>query len=191
MSSLSADRVLSPILYRRLFHKRLLQDRISVLEREGDALRGVLPEYERTMLAREATIVKCESVVREREQTIVTLEDTIRRYEDVISGLESVVRERDQALAALDAAGKRAVVGELARQSLEMAPETSQADTYHRGLSAAEADCWLGVWQKIAAKYSNAVLNGGQRLIEPYLVERVIHDRLGRLIIATVEGRAW
>jgi FkbM family methyltransferase len=184
------SRLMPPMLFRRTAGKRLLQQRIAVLECEGDALRGTVEEHARTVLAREAAIVGCEAVVRVREQTINECEDTIRRYEGVIGDLRAALQQREQTTADMMPAG--ADPGDArGDRFLENSPKRGTPAVADRRLSPTEADSWLDAWRQVAAKYADVVLSKGQTLIEPYLVERIIHDRIGRVIIGTVEGRNW
>jgi FkbM family methyltransferase len=130
---------------------------------------------------RETTIAECEALVRARDQIISDLETTMRTREQTITTLENT----------LNAASRAAPTGSVTRSDRLIEPEHADADALHRSFSAAQADQWLDAWRGVVAKYSNTALTAGQSLIEPYLLERFIHDRLGRLIIATVEGRAW
>ena len=158
---------------------------IAGLEREGEALRDMINEHARTVLAREATIVECEGVVRAREQTIAGYEENIRRCEAMIAGLEAAAQEREQVIVALSGANAGAMDGDLSGHM----PAALQS--HHDALSSSEANRYIRAWKGISTRFSNSVLSGGQTLIEPYLLERTIHDRLGRLIIATVEGQQW
>ena len=58
-------------------------------------------------------------------------------------------------------------------------------------LSPLEVNRYLDEWGRIADKYRNSGLRGGQELVDPYLRQRMIHDRLGHIIIATKEGQSW
>jgi FkbM family methyltransferase len=172
---------------RTIRHCETVIETLETAVRDRDQATASLDAACKTVLAREETIKECEAVVRAREQTIAEYEQTIRNRESAIAGLEAAIQERDQAITALNASGKVVASGEHA-VPLDIAPKNARTASH---FSTAEAGRWLNIWKAIAAKYSGTALSGGQSLIDPYLLERVIHDRIGHLLIATVEGRAW
>ncbi len=58
-------------------------------------------------------------------------------------------------------------------------------------ISSLKVNRYLEEWEQIADKYRHSGLRGGQEFIEPYLLQRMIYDRIGHIIIATREGRDW
>ncbi len=154
-----------------------------VSQREASlaACEAVVAERERALAACQAEVAARETALGEQAAAIADLQSAVRGYQDMFRkpdshALESAMDLPSPATPAPDPSA----AWDAASSLLE-----------GRRPSAANVDQALDEWHGIAARYAGQGFRGGQTLIEPYLIERRIHDRPGYLIMATKEGQDW
>ncbi len=145
------------------------------------ACETVVAERERALAACQAEVAAREAALGEQAAVIADLQSTVRGCQDVLRERYShaLEREMDHPFPAMPPPEPIA--------AWEVGPNLPGGGR----LSAANVDQALGAWRRIAARYAGQGLRGGQTLVEPYLVERRIHDRTGYLIMATKESQDW
>ena len=158
-----------------LFRGPSRKARLAVVEREAAALRVTVRAYE--------------DVIRDREATVRLRELTIAEAEAAVVARETVIRDYEQALAAIDAHPAPAAMNSAFGGAVSSDEEYGAAMPVE--MSPDHVDRVLDEWRAVAARYAGQGFWGGQALIEPFLVERRIHDRPGYLIMATQESRNW
>jgi len=166
---------------------------------------------------RETEIARLHALVSERENVTRDREMEIARLRALIDERESATRDREAEIARLRALngeltrGRGQVLDPLKAQS--ESPHGHEArllawDGARRGGERHSAPGALGAerrrfaaefdageafaqWPLLTETFAGSSLRGGQKLIEPYVLERWLHGCRYRMIIGTEEGRSW
>jgi FkbM family methyltransferase len=181
----------------------LLQREQTILQRES-----VTRDRETEIARLHALVGERESVTRDRESEIV-------RLRALIDERESVTRDREAEIARL-----HALASDLTK-SLDDAQGHQKAERDFRRVHEARLLAWDGArrvepevafktagagpgssakfdaaeafaqWSLLTETFGGSSLRGGQKLIDPYILERSLHGSRYRMIIGTEEGRSW
>jgi FkbM family methyltransferase len=175
-------------------------------------LQSTIRGYEDVIRDREATIRTRELTVVVTEATVEARETVIREYEQALRIVGARAPPVVEAPAGSTAQENHSVETAMTRPSATACtpaadaarhPEVCRfedrrswlegldAELRSMEMSAAGVDRALEEWREIAARHAGQGLRGGRTLIEPYLVERRIHDRPGYLIMAIKESQDW
>jgi hypothetical protein len=166
--------------------ERVVRDREHRIELLEDELRRLTTDDPGDELRIE--IERRGTLLRQREAHIRTLEIEIQGrgaelhlLRTALDQAEEVLRKRDAKLVFLERQPERSMSPDRASKSF---PEWQDAND---GSPAAV----IQEWQKAAADFASTQSNGGQELIDPYVLERSIHGYPTRLLIATRESSQW
>jgi FkbM family methyltransferase len=164
---------------------------------------------------RESEIARLHALVSERESVTRDREMEIARLRALIDERESATRDREAEIVHLRALNNELTGGRV------LAPVKAQRESPHghearllawdgvrRGgerhgaPGAAEAEMRrfaaefdareaFAQWSVLTETFAGSSLRGGQKLIEPYVLERWLHGCRYRMMIGTEEGRSW
>ena len=177
---------------------RRLREQLDQQQQSIDHLREAIVAREDVVRAREATVV-------EREVQLAQAHAEVNRLNIAAEALKTIVIERERTISKCEHELERAR-GEVARlakavdgfetEKLEQDGadpllNKTQKMTAGSKFSAKGINTLIAEWQIIADSNRRLSSRGGQQSIAPYIVEKFIHDRPGRLIISNVEARDW